>query len=286
MRQLAAFCGTHPSAWPEEAAHSAEVLADHSGVTSAFDYNPVIRAEYPRLYGYFVGMLWHFACLHDPVGLHETLEEPELGQPIPVHIQGHRISQDLANSLHEWSRVHALTQMAPSGGRKRVLEIGAGYGRLAHVFLHAGHVRYAIVDIPPALVVAKWYLCNLHPDLKVFGFRHFDTYEDVAAEVEAADLCFFTSNQIALLPDGFADIGIAISCLHEMRFDQIGFYLAQLAAKATSVVYMKNWTTWKNPADGIVVDRNTFRMPAPWQGVLDEAHPINIEMWETGYIRG
>ena len=286
MRQLVAFCADHPSAWPEAAAHSAEVLADHAGVTSAFDYNPFTHPRYPHLYGLFVGMLWHFACSRDPVGLHESLEEPDLGQPIPVQIEGHRVSQDLANSLHEWSRVHALTGgAAVQRTRLRVLEIGAGYGRLAHVFLHASAVRYAIVDIAPALVVAKWYLCNLYPHLKVFGFQHFERYEDVAAEIEAADLCFFTANQIAMLPDGFADVGIAISCLHEMRLDQIRFYLAQLAGKVTRAVYMKNWTTWKNPSDGIVVDRDTFRLPADWHCALDEVHPINIDMWETGYVR-
>jgi|GEM_PF-1370447 len=285
MKQLAAFCQTNPSTWPQEAAQSAHVLSDHAGVTSAFDYNPFTHPEYPRLYGYFVGMLWHFACTNDPVGLWKTLEEPELGQPIPVQIQGHRISQDLANSLHEWSRVLKLVKPAAPGARRRVLEIGAGYGRVAHVALHSGVTSYAIVDIPPALVVAKWYLCNLYPDLKVFGFRHFDRYEDVAAEIEAADLCFFSSNQLTLLPEGFADIGIAISCLHEMRLEQISFYLDQLSSKTTQAVYMKNWTTWKNPSDGIVVDRDTFRLPGDWRCMLDEMHPINIEMWETGYVR-
>ena len=285
MKQLAAFCAANPSPLPHEAAESAHVLADHAGVTSAFDYNPFTHPEYPRLYGYFVGMLWHFACTNDPAGLHQTLEEPELGQPIPVFVGGHRISQDLANSLHEWSRVLKLLKDRPATPRRRVLEIGAGYGRVAHVALHSGVTSYAIVDIPPALVVAKWYLCNLYPNLKVFGFRHFDRYEDVAEEIEAADLCFFSSNQMTLLPDGFADIGIAISCLHEMRLEQISFYLDQLARKATQAIYMKNWTTWKNPSDGIVVDRDTFRIHGDWTCRLDEMHPINIEMWETGYVR-
>jgi putative sugar O-methyltransferase len=285
VTRLLAFLAAQPSHWPIEAACNADRHASTTQVTTAFNYNPFSNPEYIRFYSFFVGLLWYFACCHDGDRLHETLAEPELGAPISVEVGGKLISQDLANSLHEWGRIRQLVQGVPMRSRPLLLEIGGGYGRLAHVVIHAGRFRYAVVDIAPALIVAKWYLTSLYPALRVFGFRHFDRYEDVAAEIEAADICFFSSNQLEILPDGFAEVGVAISSLHEMKADQIQNYLNLLATKTRDAVYMKNWTSWRNPSDDIVVDRDSFRLPGLWQLVLDEAHPINSEMWETGYLR-
>lgn len=286
VRRLLRFWSAAPSPWALEAAESAQRLGGGTEVATAFDYNPFGNPAYPRFYGFFVGMLWYWACCHDAERLHLVLEEPALGQPIPVQVEGKAVSQDLANSLHEWSRIRQLVAGRTLRDRPRLLEIGAGYGRLAHVVLQTGRFRYAIVDIAPALVIAKWYLSTLFPKLRVFGFRPFRDFAEVAEEVEAADICFFSANQLALLPDGFADVGVAISCLHEMRHDQIRLYLDLLSAKVRSGIYQKNWTVWKNPEDGIEVNRASFHIAPPWRLVLDESHPINDQMWETGYLRG
>src|SRR5262249_7659288 len=147
-------------------------------------------------YSFFVGLLWHFVSCHDAVGLHKVLEEPQLGNPLPIRL-GHRtISQDLANSLHEWSRVKALSAEVTLPARPRVLEIGAGYGRLAYVFLQAQRCQYVIVDISPALFVASWYLQNVFSDLRIFNYRSFERFQQVRAEFEAADICFLAPHQL------------------------------------------------------------------------------------------
>ena len=51
--------------------------------------------------------------------------------------------------------------------RMRVIELGAGHGRVANVILHAvANVQVVIVDIPPALYVSQWYLSNLFQSIE------------------------------------------------------------------------------------------------------------------------
>jgi putative sugar O-methyltransferase len=285
IRNLTAFLEQHPSTVPDEVVAASGPHRELATLKAFYNNNPFDNPAYFRFYAYFVGMLWHFVATNDPSGQHERLEEPQLGSPIPIQYRDKWISQDLANSLHEWTRVQALVGTRPVPEKPRVLELGAGYGRLAYVFLAAQSCRYVVVDIPPALWIARWYLTQLFPDRKVFGFRHFARYEDVAAEIEAAELCFLTANQLALLPPGFADISVSISSLHEMRHDQIVNYKTLLERVTRSIIYFKQWTRWTNPADGIDVGRSDFILSESWQLILDCPHPVHDAMTELGYVR-
>src|ERR1700676_1416367 len=82
--------------------------------------------------------------------------EPALGTPIALRHKDQAISQDLAQSLLEYSRIKELTRQLRLPERPTYLELGAGYGRLAYVMLSARTCRYIIVDIPPTILVAKW----------------------------------------------------------------------------------------------------------------------------------
>lgn len=95
-------------------------------------------------------------------------------------------------------------------------EIGAGYGRLATVALQARTCRYWVFDIAPALALSEWYLSATFPDRKTFGWRPFSRWEDVAAEVTAADLAFFSIDQLSLILDRSVTVFAGISVLHEM----------------------------------------------------------------------
>ena len=81
------------------------------------------------------------------------------------------ISQDLGNSTLEFYAIaEALGREDP--GPNGVLELGAGYGRLAWLYLAAfPRLRYLIVDIPPALALSQEYLTRLFPrQARRFGF--------------------------------------------------------------------------------------------------------------------
>jgi putative sugar O-methyltransferase len=143
------------------------------------------------VYRAYVSMLASVLSRHDELGLLDgRVQEPRIGNPLIVRYRGVELSQDLCNSVHEFYRVVGHLP-AGAGRAPRVAELGAGYGRLAFVFLKAmPEVRYCIIDIPPALCLAQWYLTTVLPGVAAFRFREFSTFDEVREEFEYATLLF------------------------------------------------------------------------------------------------
>ena len=236
-------------------------------------------------YRLFVALLWDQAMREDALGLLDRVEEPEVGDPLRIRHRGRLISQDLANSVREANRLFANL---PTGATHRpiVAELGAGYGRLGFVLVRALSSRYWVFDIPPALFIAEWYLQNVLPGRRIFTFRPFENFEAVRAELEVSDVAFFTANQIALLPDASVDAFVNISSLHEMRQAQIDHYLQQMARAARHVIYLKQWSEFKNLADDILITRASYRLPADWRIVHDAVDSVQDRFFELVARRG
>jgi putative sugar O-methyltransferase len=236
------------------------------------------------LYKMFVGMLWEHAARLDRSGLSLTLEEPPLGRPIVILRKGRRISQDLANSFREYNSITADDIGLPANDR-RVAELGAGYGRLAYVFLSDGASRYFIFDIPPALYVSQWYLTRLLPTKRIFRFRPIRDFSDVQRDVESSEIGFFTPNQMELFPDRFFDAMVSISTLPEMTKNQIDNYLKQMNRLSSRYIYLKQWLNWRNPLDGHEVKPSTFFLGSDWRLILDRQDEIQSLFFERLWRR-
>jgi len=237
------------------------------------------------LYRLFVALLWDQAMREDVLGLLDSVEEPEVGDPLRIHHRGRLISQDLANSVREANRLFAHLP-SDSTHRPVVAELGAGYGRLGFVLVRGLSMRYWVFDIAPALFIAEWYLQKVLPGLRIFTFRPFDDFEAVRTELEESDVAFFTANQIAMLPDASVDAFVNISSLHEMRERQIDHYIAQMARATRHVIYLKQWSEFKNLADDILITRATYRFPADWRIVHDAKDSVQDRFFELVAQRG
>jgi|GEM_PF-1331540 len=228
------------------------------------------------LYRGYVTLLWEFLLSKDRLALAETMSEPELGNPIRVIHRGKLISQDLATSIFEANDiVPALIERVgeePCG----ILEIGAGYGRLAHVLRSALNVRrYVIVDIPPALFVSQWYLSRLYPDATLFGVRDFADWRDVEAEMSEAQLIFLLPHQLSLLPDDFVDAALSISSLHEMLPKQANWYLSEMGRTAKHLIYSKQYWKYINPHDDLEFDASQYDYPPNFEEVVSKEDEVN-----------
>ncbi len=233
----------------------------------------------------YMALLWEYVHRRDRRGVLEQLEEPLLGHPVYIDYRGRRVSEDLCNSVLELT---AITDAVPADEPIRsVIELGAGYGRVAWAFLSVlPGVRYVLVDIPPALAIAEQYLSMLFADRPLFGFRHFDNYADVAEELQAAQIVFLTPNQLDLLPPQQADLFVNISSLHEMRPEQIKHYFAAIETHCTGHFYTKQWQRSVNEHDGMVVSHDDYPLPTGWQVVFDRQHPVQVEFFEALYRLG
>ncbi len=231
-----------------------------------------LRWYHALAYKFFVSLLWEFMRVSDHTGMNHRLEEPSLGNPILIYRNGKRISQDLANSILEYNFI--LDNIADLVRRPRVAELGAGYGRLAYVFLSNGDTKYYVFDIPPSLYVSQWYLSNLFSDKRIFLFRHFTDFEEIEDELRESDIAFFSANQLAKFPNDFFDVFVTISTLAEMSLTQIENYLFLMNRCCSKYIYLKQWADWYNPADKTHVTREHYRFPAVWDVVTERQDPV------------
>jgi putative sugar O-methyltransferase len=196
-----------------------------------------------------------------------------------VRYRGRHLSQDLANSALEYAAIAEHVDLSAA----TVIELGGGYGRLAWLLLEAHpDVRIVSVDIPPALAIAQEYLTRLHPSLPAFRFRHFENWEDVAAELSAARFVFLTPNQLDMAPPLGARLFMNVSSLHEMTRGQIEHYFA-VAGRHAGAFYTKQWRHWRNPVDGIEVGHDDYPVPASWHVVFDRVAPVQRDFFEALY---
>jgi putative sugar O-methyltransferase len=236
------------------------------------------------LYKLFVGMLWELACREDRSGLSQHLEEPLIGNPIRIRRKGKLISQDLANSIREYS---TLLEAQPDlqSVPKRVAELGAGYGRLAYVMLQDPGTQYLVFDIPPALAVSQWYLSQVFEREPIFRFRHIESFASIEGELSRSRIAFFTANQLELFPSGYFDVFASISTLPEMTARQVTNYLKIIADTTRRLVYIKQWKSWTNPADAFAFDQRDIRLGGGFAKVIERDDRVQDAFYESVWVR-
>ena len=285
MRKLIAYWAEKPSLIP----YRTKVVGTGGFVHDLFqDKNMMENADSRDLYALFVGLLWHYTLDHDSYGLITNIHEPTVGNPIEVRLGDQLISQDIANSARELLTILECYKFPKNalGEKTSVLEIGAGYGRVGYRTRSAFNCRYVIVDITPALFVSQFYLNEIFGStMKVFKFRHFDSFAEIEAEFMAADFVFLAPNQLELLPDGIFDVSIAISSLHEMRQDQIDNFLALMQRKTIAAIYIKQWISFHNPIDKIDLPFTAYDLQAPWTRAIMRNDPIQELFFEAVWMR-
>ncbi|MCA3361654.1 MAG: putative sugar O-methyltransferase [Roseomonas sp.] len=224
-------------------------------------------------YGLFVSMLWDLGCKLDRYSLLSEVSEPEIGNPLRISRDGKLISQDLVNSAMELNQI--LSLYPSNKGRLKIAEFGAGYGRLAHLFSKTHRGQYFIFDIPPALYVSQWYLEKTFPQKRIFRFRPFSDWSEVAEEAASAEIGFFTSNQLTRFPRGYFDVVTSISTLPEMSIKQVRLFLDLFAHVAGDYIFLKQWSSWKNPVDGTDLSMADYDLGKDWRMIRCFQDPIN-----------
>jgi len=124
----------------------------------------------------------------DRLKLLDTLKEPEIGNPIILKIDENKISFDLCYAINEY---YSILEKLPLTKKTPLVigELGAGYGRLAYVFLKTTNCKFVISDISPTLYISQNYLSKIFADKKIFKFRSFLNYSEIQDEFETSDIC-------------------------------------------------------------------------------------------------
>ena len=245
-----------------------------------------LRSEFAaRSYTFFVGLLWSHATRDDPENLSNGISEPRAGNPVPVYLNGRRISQDLANSLREYRRMRPFLKATSADPRPILAEIGAGYGRLGYLARSVQPCRYWVFDIPPALAVSEWYLSCTDASAKIFRWREFSSWAEVETQVMSADIAFFSIDQLELIPSETVRAFATISALHEMLPQQMNMLLGLMGRCTTHAVYTKNHTKWHNERDSFVFESTLINPPQDWEAQFDRPDDVLPTFTEKLFTR-
>jgi putative sugar O-methyltransferase len=270
----------HPSNHPlfnliEEGPHRGTVL---------YPFYPLADPRAAAIYGQSVRALWRHTCSQHP-GPMSWLGENEIGNPVAVYEGGRLISSDIAHSVRE--QMELFNRSGLRGDECAVVaELGAGHGRLAELFGRTTNYRYFIFDITPALYVSEWYITRLFPRERIFKFRHFDVYDDIAAELDESRFAFFTPNQLVLLPDRYVNVFININSLMEMLPSQIYHFLREISRISSGYFFCKQWIDWTNGIDDIRTTQSDFNLGKGWQQISVQNDEIYQDFFTSVWRRG
>lgn len=233
-------------------------------------------------YGLLGSLLWEYVLKLPLPDRLLALREPEEGNPPLLRPRPNMtVSQDLANSMLEYD---SLQPAIPASGT--IVELGAGYGRNAFVILSLHpNIKYVVIDIPPALWIAERYLSSIFPNRRIFRYRDFAQFADVADEFEHSEIAFLLSSQIAALPRSSVDLVINISSLHEMRTDQVAYYIGRFDAvlKPGGHMYIKQWKKAKVLFEGVTLVEKDYPIPAAWTKVMSRTARVQTRFFEALY---
>lgn len=153
----------------------------------------------------------------------DIVEDPGIGGPVLVNIDGKMVSQDMLTASIE---AHSI----PFDDIQSVVEFGAGYGRTAYAILkNHPELKYTIVDVPPAIDLSKEFLSKALPGNSV---------EFVSPET---------------IPS--ADLYIAISVFSELTPEEVNRYM-DVRGK---LFYIKDWKEWHNPVDDVTIGTERYK---------------------------
>lgn len=230
----------------------------------------------------YLASLFLYVRATDQYGQFSELDEPSVGNPICLTVNGKPVSQDLCNSYLEYAFIRS--SLGDSFGEvRRIIELGAGYGRLSHIIhrLRGEKKRQiVVVDIPPALAISQWYLQRTCPDASFFTYRDFQAFDDVRADFENADFCFLLPHQLEQLPQRYADLLLNVSSLHEMTVRQINRYYEVIDEKVR-FFYTKQWLFWTNPDDQVAVPAVVYPTRPHWSLLGARINPLHKMFFEA-----
>ena len=170
---------------------------------------------------------------------------------------GKRLSLDFLQSVEEAILINNALKSTGKPEPSTILELGAGYGRLAYVCKQVWpDSTYIILDLPEALICAQSWLSRVLPKATT-------PYGD---GIEEGKIATCLPHAIESIPDGSVDVFANIYSLAEMPKASIQNYLRHASRITNGVVLSKNRRVEHNRDDGEVNEVNVL-IPKEWKEI-------------------
>lgn len=237
-----------------------------AAVCSSFDYMLALPEEYfskLRIHAYHItgDSYLHYDRHRDPQVFRTQVDLDRMTDGIPDHLilnepedgigfsyeDGRFVNIDVlryqrvVNTLY---RRGILARLADGGEQTKnsILEIGGGYGGLAHHLSNIlDKVTYVIVDLPETLLFSASYLALHNPNKKIYLYDSSDIAEVVESDnLRSNDIILIPNYQLESLANWQFELAINMISFQEMNAPQVNDYLDFIRERCTGVLYSWN----------------------------------------------
>jgi putative sugar O-methyltransferase len=222
----------------------------------------------------------------DVDGFLERHEDPQIGGTYDQElICGRACSLDFLQSVEEAYRIRAAWRAAGRSGDPSVLvELGAGYGRLAYVCRRMMPTcTYVILDLPEALICAQsWLSRTLGADVVPHGAGR-GLQSLGRTQLAGGNVFLFLPHRIAEIQDSAVDAFVNIYSFAEMPKASIDNYFRQLDRITEGVLFMKQRKQEVNAFDGVRISEETYPIPQHWRELQRSTTTLYEDFFEVAF---
>lgn len=193
-----------------------------------------------------------------------ALDSPVIGNPYGCYIDG-KFFRTGVDYQHYYATM--ISRLVRSHSHKFVLELGGGFGGLAHFLIRDNvNLTYIDVDLPENMALSAFYLLSAFPDKKIALFGEVDLKTEDLSQFDALVLPNFAIQDVKR---NSVDLAFNSYSLAEMSANTVANYVNHLSRISSKFIYHINHT--KNSAvkaDNFGFDSKKFelisRAPALW----------------------
>lgn len=237
----------------------------------------------PRYFTALHHVYWSALKERDHLELLSRLAEPELGGGDTVLVHGKRVSIDLLQSVDEFYRLFDLMKWSKDDA-VTFAEIGAGYGRLAHVVLTAmPNARYVIFDLPESLLLSQYYLTSLFPSSSALLYPESVEAPDAARRWREARMVFALPHQIRQVPRDMVDAVINVYSFMEMSPEQVASYFDAIAGMNPRALFIKQHKHEVNLLEQSLLTTRGYPVRDGWSLAYDGTSALYEDVFESVY---
>jgi len=132
-------------------------------------------------------------------------------------------------------------KLIESDSHKYILEIGSGYGGLAHHLMNlAGPATYVMVDLPETFLFSAPYVALQNPGKSIYVYNESDFDEVLASGLSKFDFVFIPNYRLHDLEQLKFELVLNLNSMQEMTTAQVEEYLNFVSKTCTGKFYSCN----------------------------------------------
>ena len=202
-------------------------------------------------------------------------------------IDGRPVSLDLLQSVEEALTIReGLKAVDHIGDPLIIVELGAGYGRLAHVCRRLWpSCTYVILDLPEALICAQTWLAQVFPN-EVVPYSESRSCDLDRTTLLGKRIWCLGAQDIERLPDKGIDVFINIYSFAEMPPTSVQNYYAHLRRITRGIFYTKQRKMETNLVEGTTTSEDSYPPLPGSRQIVRRTATLYDEMFEALYAVG